>query len=196
MLRKYDFHVHTSRFSPCAHNSPEEICSRATKIGLAGIALTEHDTWWPRQDLLELRKKFPGLTILDGVEISCHEGHFLVFLPDSAARFKTGVESILELRQLVDSHGGIIIWAHPFRYSKTIPSWLESVKPDAMEVSSSNMNGEVSVIASKVAREQRIPGLKNSDAHHVDTLGKFYNELEVRISENEDLIRMIRKSKS
>jgi len=117
MLRKYDFHVHTSRFSPCARSSPEGMCTRAMEIGLTGIALTEHDTWWPRQDLRELRKKFPGLTILDGVEISCLEGHFLVFVPDSDARFKIGIASILELRGLVDSHKGILIWAHPFYMS-------------------------------------------------------------------------------
>lgn len=195
MLLKYDFHVHTSRYSPCARSSSDDMLQKAIQVGLSGIALTEHDTWWPRSELRSIRQKFPDIVIFDGTEISCEEGHFLVFLPESSARYRIENCSIVKLRQIVDGHGGIIIWAHPFRYSKDIPSWLRYVKPDAMELKSSNMDDNASAMAYRVACEHGIPVLANSDAHHASTLGRFYNKLHAHLSNNNDLIRMIRGSK-
>ena len=40
----YDFHIHTRNYSDCSISSAEEMCLRAVEEGLAGIALTEHET--------------------------------------------------------------------------------------------------------------------------------------------------------
>ena len=78
----YDFHIHTREYSDCSISSAEEMCLKAVEAGLSGIALTEHDVWWPLTDIQELQHRFPQLTIMRGIEYSCPEGHFLVFLPD------------------------------------------------------------------------------------------------------------------
>jgi hypothetical protein len=89
MIFGYDLHVHTSRYSSCSHSSAESMCREAVKMRLSGIALTEHDQWWPTLKLERLRTAFPDLTIFRGIECSAAEGHFLVFFPED-----TSVEEI------------------------------------------------------------------------------------------------------
>ncbi len=178
---KYDLHVHTSRYSPCAVSSPEAVCRTAIRRGLAGLALTEHDIWWPVAEYQELRRDFPELAIFHGVEYAVPEGHFLVFLPDPAQELPH-LNGLASLVPAVRRQGGVFIWAHPFRYSRTPPDWLPRLCPDAMELSSSNMSAAVQSLA------RQIPGLHNSDAHHAASLGLFYNDIQVKLTDNRGLV--------
>jgi predicted metal-dependent phosphoesterase TrpH len=189
----YDFHIHTREYSDCSISSAEEMCQRAVEAGLAGIALTEHDVWWPLADIQKLRDRFPQLTIMRGTEYFCPEGHFLVFLPDPENGNLPGWRSVVELIPLVHHHGGIVIWAHPFRFDKTRPSWLKHVRPDGMEVSSSNMHTQAEIRARKVAADMGIMTFCNSDAHHASLLGNYVNELDFSLTSVEDLITYVRK---
>ncbi len=185
---KYDFHVHTSRYSPCAVSPPEEMCRRAVRQGLQGIALTEHDLWWSRRELQELQSQFPQLTLFRGVEYALPEGHFLVFLPDSELAHLDLGHDLLRLLDQVHGLGGIVIWAHPFRYDLSLPVWLEYASLDGMEVASNNMGREIQRMAREVARRWRLTILTNSDAHHPDELGKYYNDIPQVLEHTDDLV--------
>ena len=169
------------------------MCQRAVEKGLAGIALTEHDVWWPLTDIQELQHKFPQLTIIRGMEHSCPEGHFLVFLPNPENGEIPGWCSVLDLIPLVYNYGGIVIWAHPFRFDKTRPSWLKHVRPNGMEVASSNMHAQAETRARMVAAERGIMTFCNSDAHHASLLGNYVNELDLSLTGVEDFITYVRK---
>lgn len=171
------------------------MCLRAVEAGLAGIALTEHDVWWPLTDIQELQHRFPQLTIIRGMEHSCPEGHFLVFLPNPENGEIPGWCSVLDLIPLVHNYGGIVIWAHPFRFDKTRPSWLKHVRPDGMEVASSNMHGQAETMAIKVATETGITTFCNSDAHHASLLGNYVNELDLSLTGVEDFITYVHRKK-
>lgn len=190
----YDFHVHTSRYSSCSQSPPEAMCRKALEIGLAGIALTEHDRWWPVPEIEALRKQFPDLGILQGVEFSCPEGHFLVFLPESISNEGLAPEPIRELIRRVHGMGGIVIWAHPFRYDRTIPDWLPDETLDGIEVASTNMNREASSLAVEAARAHGIARLENSDAHVADSIGMYKNKSPYHLGNNADLIEYVRKA--
>jgi predicted metal-dependent phosphoesterase TrpH len=189
----YDFHIHTREYSDCSTSSAEEMCVKALEAGLAGIALTEHDVWWPLADMQELQHRFPELTIIRGIEYSCPEGHFLVFLPDPGNGNLPGWRSAVELIPLVHHHGGIVIWAHPFRFDKSRPSWLKHVRPDGMEVASSNMHRQAEVMAKKVAAASGILIFRNSDAHHANLIGNYSTELDIQLTCVEDFITYVRK---
>jgi predicted metal-dependent phosphoesterase TrpH len=188
---KYDLHVHTSRYSPCAVSSPEAVCRSAIRRGLTGFALTEHDMWWPVSEYEELKRLFPELVIFHGVEYAVPEGHFLVFLPDPAQELPH-LNGLPSLVAAVRRHGGVIIWAHPFRYSRTLPDWLPRLSPDAMELSSSNMSSAVQSLAREIAAKWQIPGFHNSDAHHAASLGLFYNDIRVKLTDNRALVDYIK----
>jgi predicted metal-dependent phosphoesterase TrpH len=188
---KYDLHVHTSRYSLCAASSPEAVCRTAIQRGLKGIALTEHEVWWPAAEYEALRRQFPQLTIFHGVEYAIPEGHFLVFLPNPR-HYLPYLNDLQSLFTAVRPLGGILIWAHPFRYDRSEPSWLHHMPPDAMEVASSNMSHAVQSLARQVAEQRRITALQNSDAHQVRSVGRYYNEIPVSLKSNQALVKYLR----
>jgi len=189
----YDFHIHTREYSDCSISSAEEMCQRAVDSGLAGIALTEHDFWRPPSEIQELQQRFPQLTIMRGMEHSCPEGHFLVFLPNPENGDIPGWCSVLDLIPLVHNYGGIVIWAHPFRFSSKRPSWLKHTQPDGMEVASSNMHREAEAMAKKNAAQRGILTFRNSDAHDAFIVGRYGNELNIHLTCVEDFITYVRK---
>lgn len=188
----YDFHIHTLEYSDCSISSVEEMCRRAVEAGLSGIALTEHDVWWPKADVKELEHRFPELTIMRGVEYTSPEGHFLVFLPNPENGELPAWRSVMELIPMVHHLGGIVIWAHPFRFDKRRPTWLDHVRPHGMEVASSNMHRKAETMAKRVAAQQGIMTFNNSDAHHVSSIGRYGNELDVPLTRVEDFITYVR----
>jgi predicted metal-dependent phosphoesterase TrpH len=189
----YDFHIHTREYSDCSISSAEEMCQGAVDSGLAGIALTEHDFWRPPSEIQELQQRFPQLTIMRGMEHSCPEGHFLVFLPNPENGDIPGWCSVLDLIPLVHNYGGIVIWAHPFRFSSKRPSWLKHTQPDGMEVASSNMHREAEAMAKKNAAQRGILTFRNSDAHDAFIVGRYGNELNIHLTCVEDFITYVRK---
>ena len=192
----YDFHIHTREYSDCSISSAEEMCQRAVEKGLAGMALTEHDFWWPLSEIQKLQQRFPELTIMRGMEHSCPEGHFLVFLPNPENGAIPGWCSVLDLIPLVHNYGGIVIWAHPFRFSSKWPNWLKQVRPDGMEVSSSNMHHRAEDKARRVAKARGILTFHNSDAHDAFIVGRYINELDIRLTCVEDFIAYVRKQEN
>jgi predicted metal-dependent phosphoesterase TrpH len=189
----YDFHIHTREYSDCSISSAVEMCQRAIDSGLAGIALTEHDLWRPPSEIKELEQRFPELTIIRGMEHSCPEGHFLVFLPNPENGDIPGWCSVLDLIPLVHNYGGIVIWAHPFRFSSKRPSWLKHARPDGMEIASSNMHRQAEAMAKKIAAQRSILTFRNSDAHDAFIVGAYGNELDVRLTCVEDFITYVRQ---
>ncbi len=191
---KYDLHVHTSRYSPCALESPEVLCRNALQRGLRGIALTEHELWWPSHELELLRLRFPDLVLFRGSEYTCNEGHFLVFLSEERDDLPPSHSGVLRLIDEVHERSGLIIWAHPFRFGEPWSDWVEKANLDGVEVSSSNMNGKTGELARKVAREKGIRVFQNSDTHVLETLGLYYNEIPADIRDTTELIRNLRGS--
>lgn len=189
----YDFHIHTREYSDCSISSAEEMCQRAVDSGLAGIALTEHDLHWPLAEIQKLQQRFPGLIIFRGMEHSCPEGHFLVFLPNPENGNIPGWCSVLELIPLVHNYGGIVIWAHPFRFSSKRPSWLKHAQPDGMEIASSNMHRQAEAMAKKSAAQRGILTFRNSDAHDAFIVGRYGNELDIQLTNVEDFITYVRQ---
>lgn len=188
---RYDLHVHTAERSACALSPAEEMCRAALERGLSGIALTDHDVWWPAGEILALRAKFPSLAVLAGAEVALDEGHFLVFVPDRRIELPFPGD-LLELTGEVHGAGGIVIWAHPFRYDPAMPLWLSRVSLDGIEVASGNMDDRNSERAAALAREQGLHPFRNSDAHHADRLGPFRNGLRHPVADEECLIRAVR----
>jgi len=168
------------------------MCRKAISFGLTGIALTEHDLWWPEGEFRKLQAKFPDLIVLRGVEYVCHKDEFLVFLPEPNYGTDLRFRNISELITRVHDLGGIVIWAHPFRYDRSIPEWLQCANLDGMEVDSSNMDIKAKRLALEVAKDRGYKVFQNSDAHIVDTLGRYYNDIPVLLENVNQLIRYIK----
>ena len=188
----YDLHVHTRNHSPCGRSSADEMCRKAIAFGLTGIALTEHDLWWPEGEFYELQGKYPDLIIFRGVEYACLDDHFLVFLPEPNYGKDLRFRNVSELISRVHDLSGIVIWAHPFRYDRSIPDWLHDANLDGIEVDSNNMDIRAKCLALEVAKDRGYKVFQNSDAHIVDTLGRYYNDIPVLLNNVKKLISYIK----
>ncbi|MFW5839606.1 MAG: PHP domain-containing protein, partial [Planctomycetota bacterium] len=75
---KVELHLHTSRYSACALDSPEQMLAAASDKGYDAVFLTEHDTVWPKDRLDGLARNFPDLLILPGLERTIRDQHLLI----------------------------------------------------------------------------------------------------------------------
>ena len=122
-MQAFDIHLHTKIFSDCSFIDPEDLIHQAVRLGLHGIALTEHGVRWPDEKFGELRKLADphGLILINGQEILATsvrngmEGEFLVF---GLRKSLWGSFSARELAERVHGEGGIIIAAHPYKLSR------------------------------------------------------------------------------
>ena len=191
---RYDLHAHTAEYSPCSAISADELCRLSVALGIDGIALTEHDLWWPQDKLFALRERHPELIIFDGMERSCREGHFLVFLPEKEKRHATiPPGTIGELSVWTRARGGLLIWAHPLRFERReVPSWLGEVPLDGIEMISSNMTLQLSELAERQATEFDLPRLVNSDAHDFESVGRYWNDIDAELRNVDQLIGYVK----
>lgn len=192
MNMKYDFHIHTSHYSPCSLVKASEVCGRALAMGLRGIALTEHDVWWPSTDLAKLQRQYPELTIFRGSEYAFRDNHLLIFLPDGESERIPRYNGIVDLIDAVHQRNGIVIWAHPFRFGAEWLDWIDAADLDGLEVSSSNMDRRTRSLAQQVAERRGLRMFCNSDTHELETVGEYFNEIPRDLRSTLDFIRFVR----
>ncbi|HDH41206.1 MAG TPA: PHP domain-containing protein [Candidatus Altiarchaeales archaeon] len=161
---KIDIHTHSS-YSDGA-NTPGEMVRYAKKIGLDGIAITDHNVI--DGAIKALRYNSEDFTVIPGIEVSSKEGHILGLgiteLIERAIPAEEVVERIHEL-------GGIAIAAHPYdRFRSGVGDLIYKIDFDAIEV----INGRTILTTRdmrKIAKNIKLPKVGGSDAHSLDELG-------------------------
>jgi hypothetical protein len=190
---RMDLHVHTSRYSPCGRSSPEEMVARAREVGLDGLVLTEHNVLWPEDEVMALRRQFPGLVILRGIEVTSSAGDdFLVYGVTDPHLFSPRMDG-RELVRRAHAAGGVVVLAHPYRYSDQVPPWLEEDPVDGVEVWSWNILGYAHGRAWELARRLGAFALAASDAHQVDVLGLYALQLQRPVADERQLAQALRE---
>ena len=185
-----DLHTHTKPASPCSDLDPVELIARARQLGLGGVCLTEHDKLWSAEAVLELAREYSFL-LLRGVEVSSNHGHILVF---GLSEYSHELWRAEKLRQAVDSAGGVMIAAHPFRTSSTnIPVEQACQRPvfklvDEVEVLNGVSSERENSMALGVCSELGLNGVGGSDAHSVLDLGRCVTIFQNQIESEADLV--------
>ncbi len=195
-----DLHVHTSPASPCSSAPVDELIEEAKRIGLDGICLTDHNYVWDPDLVENLRQKHEFL-ILKGNEITTDQGHMLVFGLDRGTR---GIVKLEDLRQEIDSVGGFMIVAHPFRgfltfgvgqLGLTIEKAME--RPlfklvDAVEIMNGIVTEKENDFTSKVGSGLALPATGGSDAHEVSRVGLCTTRFSDAIKNEKDLLEALK----
>ncbi len=120
MTSIFDLHVHTNRGSPDSGLAPEELVAEATRIGLTGVMVTEHDGW-ARHDFEQFSRE-QELIMVRALEVYTPLGHVITLgLENHVSGFSREIETIRHLRREVDRVGGFMILAHPFRFLFDLP---------------------------------------------------------------------------
>jgi len=180
---KIDLHVHSSEGSACAHNTYEEMADEALRIGLDGIAFTNHHHFVPKNKMAELVKKYEpsGLRIYSGIEVNIANEHFVVIgCRDERLEEHDGKYSKLTTIELMDIIcGNDVFWfvAHPFVWHGGIQGRQNMPSIEWLEDDSFNIRhkaGWQRGLSRKTFLESYAGGhLSNSDAHAKKELGIF-----------------------
>ncbi len=167
LMLRFDLHVH-SNFSKDGLSSVEDILRAAAAKGLAGVAITDHNTTAGGRHALEVVDKVaPGLIVIPGEEVSTKQGHLIVLgITQDIAPGMTVEDTIKEARRL----GGLVVVPHPYnkpRHGMNIPEGA-----DAVEVYNSRyILGMHNRMARRRAKARKLPEVSGSDAHQASLVG-------------------------
>ncbi len=172
----------------------------ARQAGLEGICLTEHQNRWPPEEVEELSRT-GGIRIFQGNEVTTNRGDILVLGYDRDIK---GVVAIQDLRQEVETVGGLMIAAHPFRgfllfgISQLQLSVEQACKRDVfqyvdgLEISNCKVTDPENEMARQVGERLGLVGVAGSDAHYPEEVGKCVMVFQREIRSERDLIEEIR----
>jgi DNA polymerase III alpha subunit len=194
---KIELHLHTSRYSPCATATPEELMERLIRTGYDAVYITEHDAVWSPWELIELQRKFPGIRIFGGVEISTPptgEGmqHLLV-LGTSDRGYLDSSENTAEILTRARREGCLTVLAHPFRWPAAAAMLEQGLVPDALEYHTCNHGDEEAKQALAAAQRLKISAVNAGDVHDRGFIDRFWIETDLPLVDGKS-IRGIVKS--
>ena len=195
MSLRIDLHVHTCYSRDCA-TTLDEVMLYTKKMGLSGVAITDHDTV---EGALRLVKNRNGLIVIPGIEVSTNRGHIIGLNIVTPIPPRLTVEETVER---IHEAGGIAVAAHPLAVFKNgiigvgLGGKVASYGLDAVEVVNSSvfpffLNG----LSKRFAVRIGLPQTAGSDSHLAETIGLAYTTIEdVSPEPNvEDIIEAVKK---
>jgi predicted metal-dependent phosphoesterase TrpH len=146
---------------------PATILKVAKKKGLDGIAVTDHLTI---KGGIETRKlnNDPDFLVIVGSEVETNNKEDLIglFLEEEIETRNTA-DVITEIK----AQGGVVFWAHPFRFGKNLLRSDAIEHLDLIEGFNSKTSASRNALAQQLAREYRKPTIGASDAHQAFEIG-------------------------
>jgi hypothetical protein len=167
-----DLHMHTAWSHDCSIEVGE-LLHYAARIGLGGVAITDHNTFGGALEAVELAREH-GLVVIPGEEIKTdHQGEVIgLFLEREIPRGMSFADTIAAIRE----QGGLVYLPHPFDRLHAIPDpatlhrHLEDI--DVLEVYNARLLREsFNDEALRFARKYRLLQGAGSDAHVLQGVG-------------------------
>ncbi len=189
---KVEMHCHTSRYSACAVNTPQELMREFVRTGYQVVYITEHMTLWPRQELEQLRAEFPQLKIFPGIEWTVSADplqHVVILGADNPAYLTIG--HWRECLQLARAEGHLTVLAHPFRWEGAGNVLAGQDLPDAIEYHTCNQQGEPSRVALEAATRLKLPLVNAGDTHGLHFINRFYIQTAPPVEQPNDIRQII-----
>ena len=179
-----DLHVH-SKFSGDTDAEPEELVIQAVKLGIGGLAFTEHYSFEASEIVESLKERYRGkVRLLRGVEFSALEGHCLIFGVNTD-RLLIGCAPVEDVVRIVNERGGVVIPSHPYRKGNSLGDVIERVDGICALEGYNGCNmpayNEKAIRAAKILN---LPYTGGSDAHLPQEVGQCYTEFEDTVTED------------
>jgi predicted metal-dependent phosphoesterase TrpH len=193
-----DLHVH-SAFSQDSPVEPEKYLEQLAELKknyhVDGLCFCEHRNYQADFNHRALAQKY-GAMVFAGVEAETRWGHILVFCPDLNWFGKQDLRVKLEplkLAEDVESRGGIIIPAHPFRGMISLRENVRNLPNlHALEALNGSNLPEENLLAKTLAEELGLAQTGGSDAHFVNEFARSLTEFEAEINSVEEMIAEIK----
>ncbi len=191
---KTEIHLHTNRYSGCAHNDPALTMRRLVEKGYEAVYITEHDHVWTDEELSGIRKDFPSLKIYPGIELTidcsingvCH----LLVLGTNDPVYIDIADDPAEVMAVAAERNHLTILAHPFRWPGT-DDLLDIAQPDALEYQTCNQSGDAVRQSRECSEKIKAPLVNAGDIHTLDMIGRFWIDTRDKLASPEDIRRAI-----
>ncbi len=204
---RIDAHLHTSKYSNCGKQTPDELLRAARKAGLNGLIVTDHSRGnrvWFTEELNSFKQHAEdnGLVLFSGVEVGCIDGFdYLVYGSlDFLTSENHSNEKYLEPETLIDMahrEGCFVAIAHPYRRpDDVVPPRVYDLALDGVEIKSYNMSTAIQQDrAMALAETMDCCAIAGSDAHIQARVGGYGMELEHWVTEEQELIEALKDGK-
>jgi predicted metal-dependent phosphoesterase TrpH len=165
---KYDLHTH-SKYSSDGYIEPKMMVKIAAKVGLSGIAVTDHNTI---KGGLEAKKyENSEIEVIVGSEILTDKGEIIgIFLTDEIIS-----TSFIDVVDEIKSQNGIVVVPHPFdgiRSTAFHPTIADAYFFDTVEIFNSRCIRRLyNDMASSYAVFNNLNVVAGSDAHFENEIG-------------------------
>ena len=181
---KYDLHIHT-HYSSCSNLQLSKILKIAKKLGLDGIAITDHNTFKGAQKLAKLNKD-KNFEVIKGIELSTNKAHLLALYLNEEIK----TNNFFEALDLIKKQDAIAVIAHPCSALrvpltadiKKIKAYLETCNGRAFPFENKK--------AAEIAKKYKIAATAGSDAHFDFEIGNATTLF------NDDLRKALKKRKT
>jgi hypothetical protein len=178
MILDIDLQTHTRFSQECGWVPPETLIRRAKRVGLDGVAITDHNT----MDGIDPARLAAddGFLIIPAEEIDTTEGQIIgLFLTEPIDPWQPPAEVL----NTIHRQGGLALVPHPFDNLRdgleTIESHVDRI--DAVEVLNSRcIRDSYNDRARAFAEANGLPMTGGSDAHFARELGRAYTRVTVR----------------
>ena len=170
MKIKLDLHMH-SEYSHDSKSRIKSIIKRAKKIGLDGIAITDHEEFKGAQLAAEKAK---DIIIIKGQEIDTEYGDIIgLFL-----KKKINTKKFLEVVSEIKKQKGIVVLPHPARFHILTEDVLREI--DLVEIFNARVGRGENEMAKGLANKIGKFAIAGSDAHFLFEIGNGITILEVK----------------
>lgn len=180
---KIDLHCHT-KYSYDAGSDIEKIIIQGKKMGLDGIAITDHENTNGWEEAVSLGGKHNFLIVL-GQEIKTTKGDVLgLFLNKQIDGYKKDPRIVMEE---IKKQGGLVVIPHPFHNGEGFRDKLENYLDiiDAIEVFNARKPlSSPDKKALQFAKDYNLGMTAGSDSHYYKGVGYAYTEADVKTIED------------
>lgn len=189
---KIDMHLHCSERSGCSISTELEQIESAIAHGLNAVVITDHNKLVSEEHLKELNEKYYPFKIFGGVEIRTEpHGDDVLVIGVKHKSLQEEKWTYGKLYKFVKERGGFIALCHPYRYGDTVNIDIDSYKPDAVEIHSTNIGNCDKEKIQKLAEKLGSKLIANSDGHFYKYIGIYYNVIEGSPNTEEELAKAL-----
>lgn len=190
---KIDMHVHT-KYSLDGRGELSDFIKTARKVGLHGLAITDHNEINGALRARKLAKNMDDFIIIVGEEVSTTRGHILAY--NIQEKIVQGNSPAITIEQIKDA-GGFAVAAHPGRFPSGIRTWkIKKLDFDGIETLNASSLSRRNKKAVKLANEMDLGTVGGSDAHKPRGVGRAYTLFKKTSPDVEDILRSIKKKLS
>lgn len=185
-----DLHNHT-RYSPDSRVPPAELVTLAMRIGLRGIAITDHNAV---AGIAEAEGAAgPDFVVVPGIEVSTASGHVLGYGVRETVPRDLGVAETVDR---ITALGGVAVAAHPFRFWSGLgPEALREARFPAYETANARTLRRGNVRARESAASAKLGETGGSDSHFLDEVARAVTAVDSGVTSVDDLLQMLAQGK-